>query len=320
LAKPPLPQVSSRRPESRRELTGRKKLLSYQGAPDAANVPARSADYAYCEDLVRRMDRDRWLASLFVPQDRRRHIHAVYAFNCEMARVNELVSEPLLGEIRFQWWREALEGANQGDALANPVSAALLDTMARFDLPTRTLLELIGARTGELYGERLASLAALGAYLQATCAHLFRLAALIVDRERAAAGLEASQSAGFAYGLAGLMRALPWLRAQGALFVPSELLQARGVALDEFAAGRASPAVRAALADMRALARRHLDQFTAGLDSLPDKCKPAFLPACLCEPYLQLMEGRGYDPFKTIIELPQWRRQWIIWRAARRWG
>lgn len=266
------------------------------------------------------MDRDRWLASLFVPQDRRRHIHALYAFNCEMARINELVLEPLLGEIRFQWWRDALEGASLDDALANPVSAALLDTITRFDLPKGLLLELIGARAGGLYGERPPSLAALESYLQATCAHLFRLAALTVGGEESAVRREVSSSAGFAYGLTGLMRALPWLRAQGALFVPFELLQAHGVEPGEFAAGRASPAVRAALADLRTLARRHFDQFTAGLDSLPGKCKPAFLPLCLCEPYLQLMERRGYDPFKTIVELPQWRRQWIIWRAARRWG
>ncbi len=266
------------------------------------------------------MDRDRWLASLFVPQDRRRHIHALYAFNCEMARVNELVSEPLLGEIRFQWWRDALEGANQGDALANPVSAALLDTIARFDLPTGPLLELIGARAGGLYGERLPSLAALGTYLQATCAHLFRLAAIILDGEKAASGLEASRSAGFAYGLAGLMRALPWLRAQGALFLPSELLLAHGIEPDEFAAGRTSPAVRAALADMRALSRRHLDQFTAGLDCLPDNCKPAFLPVCLCEPYLQWWEGAGYDPLYRSVEIPKGGWQGLIWRAGGGWG
>ncbi|HUB64854.1 MAG TPA: phytoene/squalene synthase family protein, partial [Methylocella sp.] len=47
---------------------------------------------------------------------------------------------------------------------------------------------------------------------------------------------------------------------------------------------------------------------------------PAFLPVCLCEPYLRLMEKPSYDPFKTVIELPQWRRQWILWRASSRWS
>ncbi|MGB6175927.1 MAG: squalene/phytoene synthase family protein, partial [Methylocella sp.] len=141
-----------------------------------------NGNYAYCEELLRRNDRDRWLASLFVPRERRPHIHAVYAFSLEVARVNEIVSEPLLGEIRFQWWRDALEGA--GEAKANPVAAALLDTIARFDLPKAPLRELIVARGQDLYGEPTQSVEALEAYANATCSNLFRLAALILEGEK----------------------------------------------------------------------------------------------------------------------------------------
>ena len=278
-------------------------------------------DYAYCEGLLRREDRDRWLASLFVPREPRRHIHALYAFSLEVARVREIVSEPLLGEIRFQWWRDALEGAaNAGEAKTNPVAAALLDTIARFDLPKAPLLELISARGRGLYGEPIESVTALEAHTEATCSNLLRLAALILDGAEAAASCDAALHAGIAYGITGLIRALPWQRARGQVFIPVEILQAHGANRDDFAAERASEAVLAAIADLRAVARAHLDIFYAKLPGLPDKSRPAFLPVCLCEPYLRLMEKPGYEPFKTIIELPQWRRQWILWRAARRWG
>jgi phytoene synthase len=277
-------------------------------------------DYAYCEELLRREDRDRWLASLFVPREPRRHMHALYAFSLEVARVRQIVSEPLLGEIRFQWWRDALEGAaDAGEAKANPVAAALLDTIARFDLPKAPVLELISARAAGLYGEPMDSVAALEAYTEATCSNLLRLAALILDREELAASREAADHAGIAYGITGLIRALPWHRARGQAFVPAEILQAHGASRDDFAAG-ASEAVLAVIADLLALARAHLYIFYAKLPALPDKSRPAFLPVCLCEPYLRLMEKPGYDPFKTAVELPQWRRQWILWRAARRWG
>jgi phytoene synthase len=275
-------------------------------------------DYAYCEGLLRREDRDRWLASLFVPREPRRHIRALYGFSLEIARVREIVSEPLLGEIRLQWWRDALEGA--GEAKANPVAAALLDTIARFDLPKAPLLELISAQAAGLYGDTIESINALEAYTGATCSNLLRLAALILDGEEAPASHDAALQAGIAYGITGLIRALPWHRARGQVFVPAGILQAHGANRDDFAAGHASPAVLAALADLRALAREHLDIFYARLHGLPEKSLPAFLPVCLCEPYLRLMERPGYDPFKTVIELPQWRRQWILWRAARRWG
>ena len=232
--------------------------------------------------------------------------------------MREIVSEPLLGEIRLQWWRDALEGTHAGDAKANPVAAALLDTIARFDLPNAPLLELILARGHDLYGEPMRSVEALEEYTEVTCSNLLRLAALILDGAEAAASRDAALHAGIAYGITGLIRALPWQFARG--FVPAEILQAHGVSRDDFAEGHASPEVLAALAYTRAVARAHLDNFYAKLPGLPDKVRPTFLPTCFCEPYLRMMEKRRYDPFKTVIELPQWKRQWILWRAARRWG
>lgn len=278
-----------------------------------------ATDYAYCEDLLRRNDRDRWLASLFVPGASRPHLHALYAFSFEVARVHEIVSEPLLGEVRFQWWRDALDANGEADAKGNPVGAALLDTIARFSLPKTPLLELIDARLRDLYGDPMESVGALESYTEATCANLFRLATLILDGEEAVAGLGVSNHAGIAYGVTGLLRALPWYCARGQVFVPVEILRAHGATQDDLATGRASPAVLAALADLRALARAHLETFDARLHGLPDHSRSAFLPGCLCEPYLRLMEKPGYDPFKTVIELPQWRRQWILWSASRRW-
>jgi 15-cis-phytoene synthase len=234
--------------------------------------------------------------------------------------VREIISEPLPGEIRFQWWRDALEGKTDADAKANPVAAALLDTVARFDLPKAPLFESIAARAAGLYGEPMDSVAALESYTEATCSNLLRLAAFILDGKEAPASRDAALHAGISYGITGLIRALPWHCALGQFFIPAGILQAHGASRDDFAAGHASPEILAALAELRDVARAHLDIFYAALPSLPEKSRPAFLPVCLCEPYLRLMEKPDYDPFKTVIELPQWRRQWILWRAARRWG
>lgn len=278
------------------------------------------ADYAYCNELLRRDDRDRWLASLFVPLALRPHIHALYAFSHEIARVREIVTEPLLGEIRFQWWRDALDQGGETGAGANPVAAALLDTVARFKLPAAPLQALIDARHRDLYGEPVEGVGTLENYTDATCSTLFRLSTLILDKEEAVTGLGVSGAAGIAYGITGLLRALPWHSARGQVFVPVEILRAHGAEPDDLTGGRASPRILAVLADLRALARAHLDVFDARMNSLSDKCRPAFLSVSLCEAYLRLMEKPDYDPFKTVIELPQWRRQWILWSAARRWS
>ena len=281
---------------------------------------AKADDFAWCEAMVRREDPDRWLASLFIPEAARRHVLALYAFNLEVARVREVVSEPMLGEIRLQWQRDALEKPDDGDARANPVAAALLDAIARFDLPKETLIELIDARAFDLYDDPMETVGQLEAYCRATSSNLFCEIALIVDPEEPASGFGVSAHGGVAYALTGLLRAFPWHAARGQLFIPLEILKKQGLERAEIAAGQATPAVRAALADMRALAREHLDIFLSRIEGLPNRCKPGFLPVALCEPYLRQMEKPGYDPFKTAVELPQWRRQWILWRAAKNWG
>src|ERR1700726_521175 len=101
---------------------------------------------AYCEALVREADRDRFLATLFAPAAPRGALHALYAFNIEIARVRESIHEPLAGEIRLQWWADPLAGKAGGDAQANPVAAALLAAVVRYGLPIELLTGLIAAR------------------------------------------------------------------------------------------------------------------------------------------------------------------------------
>lgn len=277
-------------------------------------------NYAWCDAMLRREDLDRWLASLFIPEAKRRHVHALYAFNLEVSRIREVVSEPMLGEIRLQWWWEALEKPDAGDVRSNPVAAALLDTIERFDLPVDALLELIHAREFDLYDDAFESVGALSAYIKVTSSTLFRMIAMILDPDQPAGGLGASEHGGTAYALTGLLRAFPWFSARGQLFIPLDTLQKHGLARADIAAGKATPAIFSALADLRGLARENLDVFLTRIEGLPEVCRPGFLPISLCEPYLRQMEKPGYEPFETVVHLPQWRRQWILWRAAKRWG
>src|SRR5688572_25655373 len=117
--------------------------------------------FDHCEEVVRAGDKNRFLATLFAPEKYRRPLYALYAFNLEIARVRELAREPLPGELRLQWWREALSAVGQGDAAGHPVAAALRDVVVRYRLPPQMLLELIDARAFDLYDEPMASVADL---------------------------------------------------------------------------------------------------------------------------------------------------------------
>src|SRR5436190_20306347 len=107
--------------------------------------------FDHCEELVRGGDKERFLATLFAPQKYRRPLYALYAFNVEVARTRELAREPMPGEIRLQWWRDALGGVGNDEVNANPVAAALRDVVVRYRLPPLALSTLIDTRAFDQY-------------------------------------------------------------------------------------------------------------------------------------------------------------------------
>jgi phytoene synthase len=272
---------------------------------------------AFCERLVREQDPDRYFATLFAPADRRAPLFALYAFNSEIARIRESVSEPIPGEIRMTWWREVLEGGRGEEASAHPVASAIRVAIADNRLPVHAFVRLIDARILDLYDDPVPNISDLEGYAGDTSSALIRLASIILANGKEPGGAEAAGHAGVAYAVTGLLRSLPFLAQRGQVFIPVEILARHGARRDDILAGRASPGVYAALADMRALARRHLEAAHKASPAIRPEAVPAFLPAALCELYLKRMERRGYDPFRTLVEVPQWRRQVALWRAAR---
>jgi phytoene synthase len=271
--------------------------------------------YSHCETLVREGDPDRFWANLFAPADKRPHLLALYAFNFEVARVRDSVREALIGEMRLQWWRDALQGEARGDVRGNPVAAALDDTIVRFRLPRQALVDLIDARVFDLYDDTLPSLNDLEGYCGETSSSLVRLATMILADGNNPGAADAAGHAGVAYALTGLLRAFPWHARRGQVYVPDEVLARHGVVRDDIASGRGGPGLDAALADLRAVARRHLAQTRTLHGSIPAEVLSAFRPLALVEPYLRRMERRDYDPFTTLVEVPQWRKVFALWRG-----
>jgi phytoene synthase len=254
------------------------------------------------------------LSALFAPAQHRAALHALYAFNVEVARVREVAREPLPGEIRLQWWRDVVNGERAEEATANPVASALLTVVERHRQAVPALTALLDARRFDLYDEPMARLADLEAYGRKTSSVLLALAAQILAGSEGDVAETVATPAGIAYAISGLIRAFPLHAARRQLYVPLDLLERHGVEPQEIFAGKSSKNLRAALADLQAVARRHLAAAHRQIATLPDAALPAFLPVALVRPALDRL-ARG-DPFAPT-ELSPWRRQWLIWRAAR---
>ena len=274
--------------------------------------------HVHCEALVRTADRDRYLAGLFAPAAVRWHLYALYAFAGEIARVREAARGPLPGEIRLQWWRDVLAGEGRGEVSAHPVAAALLDTVTRCALPKERLIALIDAHGFDLYDDAMPGLADLDAYAAQTAGTLFGLGARILGGTDAAAIAAAAAPAGIAYGVAQCLRGFPRDPSRGQIFLPLDVMRQHGVTGEDIAARRNTAGLRAALAVLRRHAGAAFACFRAAAHAVPEAGAPAFLVAMLVPSLLARLDAAAADPFAPV-EVPQWRRQWALWQAARRW-
>ena len=276
---------------------------------------ATIAQAAYCADLVRGHDFTRYAASLFVPAVERRGLLSLYAFNVEISRVRDAVSQALPGEIRLQWWRDLLEGTGHGGVEGNPVAAELLRAIGQWTLPVELLSRLIDEHAFDLYNDPMPTLAALEGYANDTAAALYALAAQIMGPPSAEID-HLARHAGLADGFVQVIAALPRDAARRQLFVPEQLLQAHRSGEAEVFAGKQTPQLRAALDQLIGEARQHLRTAFDLLGDVPRPVRPAFLPLALVRDELARMARADADPFVPHVP-SRLRTLWTLWRASR---
>jgi 15-cis-phytoene synthase len=210
-----------------------------------------------CAELVRVHDRDRYIATLFAPDDKRDDLFALYAFACEVSRIPALVSEPMIGEIRLQWWLDTLTAIKANQTVDHPVAQSLAVITRSYDLPIEHLANFVEAWRIDLYADQVPSLAALEGFAGETEAALMQFAAMILDRSAAAKASAVVGPAGTAFGLARLMA-----RGDPKFIPPGETLETLKLAI-----------------------KKRLTE--ARQEVLPQALIPALLPASLTDLYLR---------------------------------
>ncbi|MGY3452381.1 phytoene/squalene synthase family protein [Bradyrhizobium sp. USDA 4353] len=277
--------------------------------------PNASNDAAFCAGLVREHDFDLYASTLFVTAEVRRALLSLYAFNVEISRIRDVVSQPLPGEVRLQWWHDTLTGDEHGGVEGNPVAAELLLTVQRFALPVDRLTRLVDEHQFDLYNDPMPTMAALDGYLGDTRGTLFACAAQIMAPPFEGAD-HLAHHAGIALGILQVIASLPRDAAHRQLYIPLDLLTRHRVSQEEMFAATATPGIMAMLADLREQARQHLDHTLQLASDAPSAVRPALLPLALVRRDLARAERESNDPFQ-----PQPRSRlatlWTLWRAAR---
>ncbi|MBT7956390.1 MAG: squalene/phytoene synthase family protein [Rhodospirillaceae bacterium] len=264
---------------------------------------------SYMAFEARKQDRDRFLCALFAPEEAREGLYTLLAFNAEIAKTREVVSEPLLGEIRLQWWRDALEriySDPEGDFEDHAVLAGLANIIKHTKLSRDNLDQLIDTRARDMIDEPPEDEAELRTYAVGTAATLNAAWLEILapaDGDQPATVQKASEYVSIAWALTGLLRSSGSLAGYQRIMIPETVMQQFGFDKYAFFKGQPNFEIKAATKHLAELARVEINQARTLMDGKVEKrYLPVFLQATLAELYLKRIEKLDCNPFSSGIE------------------
>ena len=277
--------------------------------PDAVNA-------AYCLDLVKASDLDRYLSTLLANPDRQRALFAIYALDAELCGIAGQVSEPTLGEIRLQWWRDVIDDIYAGISEHNPVARELLWVVNQCDLPKELFFQLIDARQSDLYQTPMQTLQDLKNYLHNTSAIVTDLAARILignDVLEIGANIE---KAGFVHGLGKQLFELPARINRKQCFVPLELLAQHGLNESHLLAREYSPDMQQVISTLCQQIESRFKGLRRDQSHLEKAVLPAFYPASLATLMVKKLIADKSNPLSQSETPSQLKMQWHLLKCV----
>lgn len=273
----------------------------------------KSERAAFVAAELRAKDRDRYFATLVLPEKERPAITALYAFSADLASIRDRAREAAAGEIRLQWWHDALAGDGHGAVRSNPLAEALLEVVADYALPVAALLRMIEARRFDLYDDPMPDMQSFEGFAGETASVLYQLGAMILNRGPVEPG-DAAGHLGVAHALTGHLRAFGYNASRGRIVLPREVFATCGVDEADLRAGRHSENLSIALTRFAELAAEHLGSASTAIAALPGALRSVFAPETLLRAQLRRL---NFDaPFSSQPDLADWQKIAILgwWR------
>ena len=234
-------------------------------------------------EYVKKHDPDRFLLSYFAPTQHRDALLTLVAFNQEIAKTREIVSETQIGLIRYQWWQDALEEIYQGlMPRKHHIVEPLAEIIKRYNLPHDLFKNLIYAREFDLEDRQPDTFDGLKTYINLTHMPFVELSACVLGEDA-----NKLKDLSYLYGLIGLIRSIPHYHGQNRYMVPSDWLKTYDLKLSKLHQEEERSKLSTALGDKVG-------------DITVEKPKHRYFKAMwsLSRHYLYLLEKSGYDAFE----------------------
>ncbi len=274
----------------------------------------QDADIAFCVEEIRRGDRDRYLTTLLAPSGSRAALAVLYAFKLEVEKTHAVVSEPLLGQIRLQWWRDSLDGIYAGTPLRHAVVTPLARVVELRGLDRGLFDGIIDGHERDLDTAPFADMAELGSYCGAVEGSLVALAMAVLGEPPQGPRRELARIAGIATGIAGLLRRMAANQRSGPLPVSAEMASMHGLEPGALRlVGLGDPRLVAAVGEVVAFAARHLASARTHRACAHPSDRAALLPLVVARGILARLKNVGYDVSDARVAEPV---PGEVWRLA----
>lgn len=275
---------------------------------------------SYTADLVRQYDRDRFLTALFAPEKKRDDLMILFAFNVEVARIRETVTEPMIGQMRLQWWRdqvtEIVDG--KGPSKGHPVAEPLSKVIEKRNLASTKFLTLLDAREQDMSDTPPATMEALVEYCSGTSATLASLALNVLAVSDTSTG-KAAQHVGTAWALAGVVRSVRHRALAGHLvMLPGSAMEAAGITPQDLQSPDRAEAAADIIKSVCDESLNDIRQARAERDRVDLRALPVLLQATLADSYVRGIERADYRIYDSRLKnsRPAVARLW--WNAWRK--
>lgn len=268
------------------------------------------------EQRIREHDNDRFLTSLFAPESARADLYVLYAFNLELAKLRETISEALIGRMRLQFWRDAISAIADGkEPPQHEVAVPLADLIARFPGLSEDLMTLIDGREIDLDDEPPLDMNAFESYAEATSSALLRASARVLEQSPDGV-VDLTRHAGIAIATVGAVRALPYQVTTGRVTIPAELCRAIG--LDPMTPFQWPKDLdfRPLSLPLLDLADRHIRAARSSSQRAAKKAMSPFLMLSLAALYHNRLRRAGGDPLALVASPPGVARPWTVLAAS----
>lgn len=274
----------------------------------------------YLADMVQKEDHDRFLTAVTVPEAARDAIMTLYAFNAEVAKVRESVSETMIGQMKLQWWRDLIAAIYENGTVpkGNPVVEALAEVIPAFQLSRVHFETLLDARARDMSDESPADVEALENYAEGTSASL---TALVLEAlgVRDTASQDAGRHVGISWALTGMLRAVLFHARANRFLLPQDMLAAENLTPHDLQESRNAARIAAVVERIAVLARVHLEKARALRSTIDRRALPALLPATLADGYLETLARQKFDVFnpRHALQRPAvLKLMWNAWRGV----